>query len=163
MNKLAMLRRITKAKKMKISQSSKKTQRYFELARRMAKESTYGKLRHGAVLVKGGRVVSVGFNKGSYCAFGQRFRDIHKYGHATQHAEISAILGISAKVTQGASIYVARINNENKFRMSKPCCMCHEVMEFVGVKKVCYTTGEDSYDTASIGLDESFWHRGADD
>jgi len=163
MNKLAMLLSFMIATKMKISNSSRKTKRYFELARRMAKESTYGKLRHGAVLVKGGRVVSVGFNKGSYCAFGQRFRDQYKYGHATQHAEISAILGISAKTTQGASMYVARINNENKFRMSKPCCMCHEVMEFVGVRKVYYTTGEDSYETAAIGLDESFWHRGADD
>ena len=163
MNKLVMLQRITKTKKMKISQSSKKTQRYFELARRMAKESTYGKLRHGAVLVKGGKVISVGCNKGSYCAFGQRFRDFQKYGHATQHAEISAILGVSAKVTQGSTIYVARINNYNEFRMSKPCCMCHEVMEFVGVKKVYYTTGEDAYEAASIGLDESFWHRGSDD
>jgi deoxycytidylate deaminase len=147
----------------KIKKSSKRVQRYFELARRMAKESTYGKLRHGAVLVKGGSVVSVGFNKGCYCAFGQRFRDFHNFGHATQHAEISAILGVPEKSTRGASLFVVRINNYDKFRMSKPCCMCHQVLDFVGVRKVFYTTGEDTYEVRNVrGTDEEFRHNSKD-
>lgn len=147
--------------KSKISRASKKTQRYFELAKRMAKESTYGKLRHGAVLVKGGSVISVGFNKGCYCSFGQRFRE-QGLGHATQHAEISAILGVPPSSTQGASMYVVRINNENKYRMSKPCCMCHDALDFVGVRKVYFTSGEDTYESRNIKDEEELWHRGED-
>lgn len=142
----------------RISKASKRVKRYFELARRMAKESTYGKLRHGAVVVKGGNVISVGFNKGCYCAFGQRFRDVYNYGHATQHAEISAILGVPESSTRGATVFVVRINNDSDFRMSKPCCMCHQVLDFVGVRKVFYTTGEDFYEEENIRNDEQFRH-----
>ncbi len=146
----------------KINKASKRVQRYFELARRMAKESTYGKLRHGAVLVKGGSVVSVGFNKGCYSAFGQRFRH-HSIGHATQHAEISAVLGVSEKNTRGASLFVVRINNYDKFRMSKPCCMCHQVLNFVGVRKVFYTTGEHTYEVRNVrGSAGEFRHNSED-
>lgn len=142
----------------RLNRASRKVQRYFELARRMAKESTYGKLRHGAVLVKGGNIISVGFNKGCYCAFGQRFRDFYNYGHATQHAEISAILGIPESSTRDTTMFVVRINNNDDFRMSKPCCMCHQVLEFVGVRKVYYTTGEDTYEESNVRDSDNFGH-----
>ena len=145
--------------KLKINEASKRIQRYFELAKRMAKESTYGKLRHGAVLVKGGSIISVGLNKGCYCKFGNRFRDSYNFGHATQHAEISAVLGVGSGASQGSSIYVARVNNHNQYRMSKPCGMCHDALKFVGVKKAYYTTGENTYEECKIGDDGGFQHQ----
>jgi len=107
----------------KIRKLSKSRKRYFDLAKRAAMESTYGKLRHGAVVVKGGSIVSFGFNKANHCQFGKRFRHRDR-GDATQHAEISAILGIPRSTTQGADLYVVRINNYCQWRMSKPCHMC---------------------------------------
>ena len=56
----------------KIRKLSKTRKRYFDLAKRAAMESTYGKLRHGAVVVKGGSIVSFGFNKANHCQFGRR-------------------------------------------------------------------------------------------
>ena len=129
----------------KIRKLSKTKKRYFDLAKRAAMESSYGKLRHGAVVVKGGSVVSFGFNKSNHCQFGQRFRHMDK-GPATQHAEISAILGLPRSATQGADVYVVRINNDCDWRMSKPCPMCEQALKFVGVKRVFYTTGDKHYD-----------------
>ena len=129
----------------KIRKLSKSRKRYFDLAKRAAMESTYGKLRHGAVVVKGGSIVSFGFNKSNHCQFGQRFRHMDK-GPATQHAEISAILGLPRSATQGADVYVVRINNDCDWRMSKPCPMCEQALRFVGVKRVFYTTGDKHYD-----------------
>jgi tRNA(Arg) A34 adenosine deaminase TadA len=129
----------------RIRKLSKTKKRYFDLAKRAAMESSYGKLRHGAVVVKGGSVVSFGFNKSNHCQFGQRFRHMDK-GPATQHAEISAILGLPRSATQGADVYVVRINNDCDWRMSKPCPMCEQALRFVGVKRVFYTTGDKHYD-----------------
>jgi tRNA(Arg) A34 adenosine deaminase TadA len=71
-------------------------------------------------------------------------------GEATQHAEISAILGMPRKATQGADMYVVRINNFCEWRMSKPCCMCEEALRFVGVKRVFYTLDDEHYDCYKI-------------
>ena len=128
---------------------SRTKRRYFQLAKRAAMESTYGKLRHGAIVVKGGSVVSFGFNKSNHCQFGQRFRNPNK-GHATQHAEISAILGLPRSATEGADVYVVRINNDCNWRMSKPCHMCEEALKFVGIKRVFYTTSGSHYDCHKV-------------
>ena len=133
----------------KIRKLSKSRKRYFDLAKRAAMESTYGKLRHGAVVVKGGSIVSFGFNKANHCQFGRRFRHIHK-GDATQHAEISAILGMPRTATQGADLYVVRINNHCQWRMSKPCPMCEQAMRFVGIKRVFYTVDGRHYDCYKV-------------
>jgi len=75
-----------------IKNTSKKTQRTLELARRVASNSTYGRLKHGAVLLKGGNVINVAFNKPDFTKFGNRFRNNYTCGIATTHAEIGAIL-----------------------------------------------------------------------
>jgi len=108
-----------------------------ELAKRMAQQSTYPDYRHGAVLVKGS-VRNVSFNKNNYCAFGTRFQKDHK-GTTTLHAELGAILGMDRGITEGSTIYVARVGREGDYKLSKPCSMCHEALKYVGVKRVIYT------------------------
>ena len=115
-----------------------KNKRYIELAKRVAEQSNYGKFRHGAVLVKGNSVRSVSCNKHRHCSFGARFRK-EGFGEATLHAELGAILGMDRSVTQGADVYVARINKEGEARISKPCSMCEAAMRHVGVRRVYYT------------------------
>ena len=114
---------------------SKRITRYFDLAKNTAFNSNYGKLRHGAILVKGGSVINTCFNKDKFCSFGGKFRDRDR-GPATIHAELGCILGLSREVTTGADIFVCRVNNAGEFRNSKPCAMCHEVMKHVGIKRV---------------------------
>ena len=129
---------------MLITDTSKKTQRTLELAKRVASNSTYGRLMHGAILIKGGNVVNVAFNKPDFTSFGNRFRNNYTCGDATTHAEIGAILGLARSATAGATVFVVRVNKLGEYRMSKPCPMCEEVLKFVGVKKVVYTTGQDT-------------------
>ena len=132
---------------MLLEKSSKKTRRYIELAKNIALQSNYGKLWHGAILVKGGSVINGAYNKNNYNSFGSRFRLPHR-GPATLHAELGCVLGIPRTVTQGSTVYVARISRTGEYRMSKPCPMCHAVLKHVGVKKVIFSKNSleiDSY------------------
>lgn len=112
-----------------------------EIAKKAALKSEFGKFRHGAVLVKGGTVRNISVNANSFCSFGERFRT--QPGHATIHAEIGCILGIDKSVTDGATVYVARINKHEDYRLSKPCPMCESALRYVGIKKVVYSIDED--------------------
>jgi tRNA(Arg) A34 adenosine deaminase TadA len=122
---------------------SKKIDRCFALAKNIASNSPYGKIRHGAILVKGGSVINASFNKENYSSFGKRFRSPQR-GHATVHAELGCILGLPRDVTSGTDLYVCRINRRGEFRFSKPCSMCHEALKHVGVKRVYYTTSDNT-------------------
>ena len=53
--------------------------------------------------------------------------------------ELGAILGIDRNITEGASLYVARVGKDYGFRLSKPCAMCTAAMEHVGIKRVYWT------------------------
>ena len=121
--------------------TSKRITRYFDLAKNAAFNSGYGKLRHGAVLVRGGSIINICFNKDKFCSFGSKFRSRHR-GYATVHAELGCVLGLSRDVTAGSDMFVCRINKEGEFRNSKPCAMCHEAMKYVGIKRVYYTTNK---------------------
>tara|TARA_R100001082_G_scaffold111123_2_gene93527 strand:- start:440 stop:877 length:438 start_codon:yes stop_codon:yes gene_type:complete len=129
----------------KVVEKTKKMNRLFSLARNVAYNSPYGKIRHGAVIVKGGSVLNASFNKENYSSFGTRFRNPNR-GPATVHAEIGCILGLSREVTTGADVYVCRINRDGEYRNSKPCAMCHEALKHVGVKRVYYTTNDNTFE-----------------
>ena len=116
----------------------KKNKRYISLAKKIAEQSDYGKFRHGAVLVRGSSVRNMACNKHRHCNFGKRFREANT-GTATLHAELGAILGMDRSVTQGATVYTARVNKEGHSRMSKPCPMCENAMRHVGIRRVIYT------------------------
>jgi len=140
-----MLQAIIRLMKMKIKldELSRQRRRYLDLAARIAQQSTHPCQNHGCVLVKGGSVLNASCNKNNYCGFGSRFRDFDKRTHSTLHAELGAILGLDRSITSGSVAYVVRIK-EDKYRMSKPCPMCEQALRFCGVKKVIYTTNDDS-------------------
>jgi len=71
-------------------QKTNRTQRYLNLARNIAWQSTYGKIKHGAILVKGGSIINTCFNKDKFCSFGTRFRPSGR-GSATIHAELGCV------------------------------------------------------------------------
>jgi tRNA(Arg) A34 adenosine deaminase TadA len=122
---------------------SNKIRRYLSVAQNVASYSDYGKIRHGAVLVKGGSILNTAFNKDKFSSFGERFR-AQGVGPATHHAELSCVTGLNKSKTSGASIFVVRLNRTGELRLSKPCPMCHDVLKFTGVKKVYYSTNDGS-------------------
>jgi len=115
-----------------------RVRRFIDLAAKMANQSCDPVNRHGAVLVKGSSVLNASHNKNSFCSFGQRFRE-KGTGVSTMHAELGAILGMDRKITEGATVYVARLGKRGNLKLSKPCSMCYSAMKHVGIKKVVYT------------------------
>ena len=117
--------------------------RYFNIARKTALCSAQTDYKHGAVLVKGGSVINTSCNKNRLVSFGSRFCTEHD-GIATLHAELGAILGLDRTVTEGATLYVARVGKDGGFRLSKPCSMCTAAMSHVGIKRVYWTIDDNN-------------------
>lgn len=89
-------------------------------------------MRHGAIIVRGGAVQATGFNV--------NFLDPYYHKDAPKlsiHAEEAAIKMCSN--TQGAIIYIARINRRGEQRMSRPCPKCMEMIKQARIKRIVYT------------------------
>jgi deoxycytidylate deaminase len=122
----------------------------FQLAKKMAECSTYGNFRHGAVLVRGGAIINVGINSEKYSSLGAKYRPEEK-GISTYHAEIKALLNIPRSQTKGAVMYVARASKTKKEdRISKPCTMCHALMQERGISQVYYSVDGEHIGTYKL-------------
>ena len=105
------------------------------LANKQAARSTYI-YRLGAVITKGNRVLSTGYNRLAYCP-------LNKY-KVSKHAEMDAVLklmrrnnGLSSLA--GSTLYVSRITKTG-VGLAKPCLRCMELIRAVGISEVIYTT-----------------------
>lgn len=130
---------------------SNRQKRAVELVTKIAETSKCFQ-KHGAALVNGGqRLINISNNKYDYCSFGERFNPkIRKDWVATRHAEIAVCLNVPQSQTDGAIIYVVRINGEGTLRNSKPCEMCQAVMKFLNIKKVIYSNESGGFDCMKI-------------
>jgi len=123
---------------------SKTDKSYLSVARYCAKKSM-ARNTHGAVVVKGGRVLSIGWNKNrNHPMF---VSPEHIKSDCSYHAEEVAIREAGEGNVRGAVIYVARVNKNGYDRDSKPCPKCASLIEKVGIKRIVYTTeaGEINY------------------
>jgi deoxycytidylate deaminase len=121
---------------MKLSNSE---QAYLSVARYFATKSKSNK-KHGAVVVKSGRVLGTGYNKDKNHPLFVSPEHIKK--HCSRHAEVEAIRDARADVA-GATLYVARVNNDGVDRYSKPCNLCEEVIKESNIKRVIYTESQE--------------------
>ena len=129
---------------MKISNKKKS---YIELAKNVALQSNHKVHKHGALLIKGGKIINTSPNKVSYNSFASRFTKFWP----TLHAEIGAVLGIDRSVTIGADIWVIRVNKLGKLRNSKPCRVCMEVLKSCGIRRVYYSNGKEEIEKLTMG------------
>lgn len=103
---------------------------------RNCQKSEFPQYRMSAMLVKSGRVMSVGLNKPSIAEIKDARYDL---GRAI-HAELDAILkaarqGIS---TDGCSIWVAGVTKSDNLVHSAPCSICEQVIREAGIKDIFY-------------------------
>lgn len=119
---------------------SNKQKKFLNLAAKIAETSELSQ-QHGAVIVKSGRVISVGVNKWRNKAFIENEHNTPSpYSNMlSYHAEIDALNRAGTNLN-GAVIYVARINTEKEHKFSRPCNNCMEAIYAAGVKKIVYTT-----------------------
>lgn len=123
-------------------------QKAFEIA---SKHPFYDEVSslHGAIIVKGGRILSKGTNQPKSNAFINMFA--HHKG-CNIHAECSAILKARKKIDlNGAKMFVARMRKVDKMPgTSKPCKMCQKIMSRYGIKKVFYTDVDGTYNMMKV-------------
>lgn len=115
------------------------------MAFKQAKKSKYKQHRLGAVIVKGGRILSTGYNK---------IRPSAVLHTETLHAEASAILKLLKENRihdlAGSDLYVTRFTAGGAVGLSKPCPACWELARSVGISKIHYTTNEGTTETMKL-------------
>lgn len=117
---------------------SNREKAFLSVARYLASKSE-SRQRHGAIIVKSGRVLGTGFNKDRNNP--DFVSPEHVKTHCSVHAETEAIRDAGWNV-KGAVLYVARINRQGMDRNSKPCDRCMAVIEETQIKKVIYTRSD---------------------
>lgn len=123
---------------------SKKDRSYLSVARYLATKSS-ARNTHGAVVVKGGRVLGTGWNKNRNHP--KIVSPEHIKTDCSFHAEEVAIREAGEDNIKGAIIYVARVSRTGHDRDSKPCPKCTTLIKRAGIKRVVFTTeaGEINY------------------
>ncbi len=105
---------------------------------------------HCALIVKGGAILSVGFNKSKRNSHVK----IHNYPHfCGTHSELDACIKAISKTNSidGCTAYVLRVLKDGKtIEMSKPCEYCEQVLRSYGIKKVYYTTYNGGFASESL-------------
>ena len=100
----------------------------------VARQSTC-KQKHGAVIYRGGRVLSVGVNS---TRNEHPTMEIDKTAY-TYHAEVAAIYAIQSGDYKNATLYIARINRRGNPVFSGPCTDCMYMILASGIKRVVFT------------------------
>lgn len=107
------------------------------LARKQATKSTFLRARMGAIITKGGRIISSATNQTRYSK--------HAYANwESIHAEEAAIIRVLRQPNglsklAGATLYVTRIKKDGTTGLAKPCSNCLSLINSVGIKKVIHT------------------------
>lgn len=107
-----------------------------------------------AIIVGGGSVLSIGFNKMSRNSFVQHLSVDPSYNKPfiNKHAELDAILRARNKIDlSGCKIYVARIKRLYKeIGMARPCVVCQNALFRYGIKRAYYTIDQENYGILTI-------------
>jgi deoxycytidylate deaminase len=93
-------------------------------------------MKHGAVIVRGGSVLSVGVNTGrNHPTVFDNSAEMSLF--SSVHAESMALR--IARRTVGATMYIARVNKQGVPRLSRPCNRCFIELLQAGIKEIVYT------------------------
>lgn len=87
-----------------------------------SRRSSHTHFSHGAMVVRGGRFVSVGHN------------------HGNIHAEVAALNKLWPNKRKGTKVWSIRTTKTGKLAMAKPCDECEKYLLDNGVSTVYYST-----------------------
>jgi len=112
--------------------------------------------RLAAVIVRGGNVVSVGYNKHNTNSFVEHYtnqvRGTRDYCLST-HAEMDAVLkGREKTDLSGCKMFVIRLRKDNQeLGMARPCEICQHVLFNYGIKRAYYSIDASTYGVMKVG------------
>lgn len=117
----------------------------FRKAMKEALKSEHSQHKLGAVIVKGHRILSTGYNQ---------IRPSALLDAETLHAEAAAILKLLKNNRQhdlvGSDLYVSRFTRGGKIGLSLPCDDCRRLIRSVGIRRVMYTTDDGTTETIKV-------------
>lgn len=115
------------------------------IASKQALKSKFEQHRLGAVIVKGNRILATGYNERRYSKI---------IGSPTLHAEAAAILKLLKENRlgdlAGATMYVSRFTRGGRIGLAHPCQACLDLINSVGINRVCYTTDDQGVATLKL-------------
>lgn len=138
-------------------------QKYLKLAIKNAKAHTFDDHMEYflcAVIVRGGNVLSVGFNKRQTNGFVEHYTDQVRGGGRdyclSTHAEMDAVAQARSKTDlRGCKIYVARIRKPGNptghdIGLARPCEICQNLLYAYGIRKAYYTIDDNNYGVMKV-------------
>lgn len=102
------------------------------LAKLLAQNSNHDSYWHGAVAMRGGCVVGIGYN------------------HGEKHAEEMALQNIWPNKRKGVKVISVRITRTGRMSMAKPCPKCEAYMKQHGVKSVLWSNHDGKLETTKL-------------
>lgn len=123
---------------------NRREHKFFDVAKAIARTSTYHGTHVGCCVVYKGVVISVGCNSEkthTIQMYYNKYRDFNpNYATNKLHAEVHALAPIRNKHIDWSmtSIYVYRELKNGKPAISKPCPACTKLIEDLGISNVCY-------------------------
>jgi deoxycytidylate deaminase len=109
----------------------------FRIAGKVAGKSPFKQHRIGAVVVKGGRVLSVGYNE---IRWNERLRKENI--HAEEAAIVKLLTAGRQSILIGADIYVSRFTRGGAIGLAKPCLSCQRLIQASGIRRAFYTCSD---------------------
>jgi deoxycytidylate deaminase len=110
--------------------------RYLQMAANVSRSSDHTLHKMGAVIVRGGNVISVGCNK-------NRTHPMSKNYYRTIHAELDAMIAAGfVHGTYDGKMYVVRMTKGGAMATSKPCKDCWVLLKQAGILKVTFINGK---------------------
>lgn len=107
-------------------------QRFFKIAKVASYKSIHHIAKIGAVIVKNGEAIGIGFNK-------LRTHPLSPSPYHTIHGEFDAILDCRREDLENADIYIYREDKNGNLACCKPCKYCQKLILTAGIKNVFYT------------------------
>lgn len=107
-----------------------------EVAIEEATKSSY-KIKLGAVIFSGKKVISTGYN-----GVGRSARNLHprfQNWHGSIHAEVDAILKAKTDLKRTKLLVVRYSPVSKNLLLAKPCFYCESYMRYVGIRKVYFS------------------------
>lgn len=86
-------------------------------------------------MVKGGKILSTGFNQIRSIELGPKFG----YFEGSLHSEVDCLLGIDRSVSTGSDMYVFRSYKNGDLASAKPCEQCIGFMSGMGIRRVFFS------------------------
>lgn len=114
---------------------TKKDTRWMNLAQKMSRASNHHRYLFCCLIVKGGRLISVGINKDQSAP---KIYARPDRPNMNLHSEISACHNIDRRELKNATAYIGGISKTGGKILTKPCRMCYSWLQTMGIKRIVF-------------------------